>query len=590
MRRPPARESRLPQGSLAGCGRLSLCCLAPFFAARFFVRLVFGALAFVPASMVAATADDVLATAFRVRPYLQNPAPDGMTVRWLSEAETPGRLTVDGRTLVSEPVQADGLAYQGAESADRRHPAPPYLHSVRVTGLTASTSYPYAVEQNGETIKAILTTAPQPGAVGRGGSVRLFFLADSRTEPESRGSQVAWLPSTSLPGGPRPRWVRDTYPIDQTTGYRMNLALVAARAAESLRAGNPVLACLAGGLVASGGEQRDWDEFWRHTAGGLGSLASRVPLVAAMGDDEIFGGPASADLLADLGGHSGPASLQASRKFLTYFEHPDNGAADRRHMGRYHRVDFGPVTILSLDATNSGADGTDADTNLALDRAKTPHIPDLAEGSEQYLWLERELEDARDRRAICFVQVHQAPFSSGQHGRPAGAGEGQDALSGQPLRRLAPLFREHGVRAVFSGHDPQYEHSVVDGVHYFSVGIAGDELPPPHQGVVNERQVFVAHDHAPERWKGDSLEAGGKHYGHVEVDIRLADDPALPGRQRFVATITPVHVFPILDPEHPGDVMTWERREYDDILTFEAAAPTLTAPAESPSSLPQVLP
>ncbi|MFM1996408.1 MAG: hypothetical protein RLZZ111_795 [Planctomycetota bacterium] len=573
MRRTHAREARLPRGAPTTVVRLAL---------------VLAALSWAPA---ATDADDVMATAFRVRPYLQNPAADAMTIRWLSEAGDPGRVTVDGRTLISEPVRADALEYQGAEAADRRHPVPPWLHSVRVTGLAASTSYPYAVEQSGETIKAILTTAPQPGAVGKGGSVRLFFLADSRAEPESRGSRVAWLPSTSLPGGPRPRWVRDTYPVDQTTGYRMNLALVAARAAESLRAGNPVLACLAGGLVASGGEQRDWDEFWRHTAGGLGSLASRVPIVAVIGDDEIFGGPTSADLLADLGGHSGPASLLASRKFLAYFEHPDNGAADRRHMGRYHRVDFGPVTILSLDATNSGVDGSDADTNLPLDRAKAPHIPDLAEGSEQYLWLVRELEDARDRRAICFVQVHQPPFSSGPHGRPAGTGEGRDAHSGQPLRRLAPLFREHGVRAVFSGHDPHYEHSIVDGVHYFAVGIAGDELPAPHQGVVNERQVFIVHDHAPERWKGDVLEAGGKHYGHVEVDVRQVEDATIPGGRRFVATVTPVHVFPVLDPAHPGEVVTWERREYDDAVSFETAAPAVPPPADaSSSSTPKALP
>jgi hypothetical protein len=536
-------------------------------------------------------ADDVMATAFRVRPYLQNPAPDAMTIRWLSQAGDPGRVTVDGRTLASEPIRADALVYQGAEPSDHRHPAQPYLHSVRVTGLSASTSYPYAVEQNGETIKAILTTAPEPGTVGKGGGVRIFFLADSRTEPESRGSRVAWVPSTSLPGGPRPRWVRDTYPVDQTTGYRMNLALVAARAAESLRAGNPALACLAGGLVASGGEQRDWDEFWLHNAGSLGSLASRVPLVAAFGDDEIFGGPSSSDLLADLGGHSGPASLLASRKFLTYFEHPDNGAADRRHMGRYHRVDFGPVTVLTVDATNSGGDGTDTDTNIPLDRAKAPHIPDLAEGSEQYLWLERELEDARDRRVICFVQMHQSPFSSGPHGRPPGTGEGRDAHSGQPLRRLAPLFRAHGVRAVFSGHDSSYEHSIVDGVHYYAVGSGGDELAAPHQGVVNERQVFVAHDHAPERWMGDELEAGGKHYGHVEVDVRQIDDPAIPGGRRFVATVAPVHVFPVLDPEHPGEIVTWERREYDDVLTFEAAAPAAASlPNEPSSSPPQALP
>lgn len=514
-------------------------------------------------------------TAFRVRPYLQNPAADAMTIRWCSQSADAGRLTIDGRTLTSEPTLCNALDYQGAEAAEHRYPSPPHLHSVRVTGLAPATSYPYSVEQNGETIKAILTTAPRPGEVGKGGAVRLFFYADSDTQPESRESRVDWPPSTSMPGGPRPRWIRDQYLADEATGYRMNLALIASRAAESLREGNPVLASVVGDLVANGGEQRDWDEFWRHNAGMFGSLASRVPIVAAIGDNEMCGGPSSTDLLADLGGYSGPASLLGSRKFLTYFEHPDNGAADKRHIGRYHRVDFGPVTLLTLDSTNGGSDGTDSDTNHLLDRAKAMHIPDYAPGSEQHAWLERELADAKQRQAITFVQFHHAPFSAGPHGRAPGKGPGQDEHSGQPLRALAPLLRKHGVRAVFSGHDGMYEHSIVEGVHYYDVGIGGDSLRGPQEGVVNDRQIFLAHDHAPEHWNGNVLDAGGKHYGHIEVDVRRKEasegngDAGNAPPAEFTVTITPVYVFPMLDTDMTGEIVGWERREYDDILTFE---------------------
>jgi hypothetical protein len=389
-----------------------------------------------------------------------------------------------------------------------------------------------------------------------------------------------------MPGGPRPRWIRDQYLVDESTGYRMNLALIASRAAESLRAGNPVLASVVGDLVANGGEQRDWDEFWRHNAGIFGSLASRVPIVAALGDNEMCGGPSSTDLLADLGGHSGPASLLGSRKFLTYFEHPDNGAADKRHVGRYHRVDFGPVTLLTLDSTNGGTDGTDSDTNHLLDRGKAIHIPDYAEGSEQHAWLERELVEAQRRGAIIFVQFHHAPFSAGPHGRAPGKGPGLDEHSGQPLRAMAPLLRKHGVRAVFSGHDGMYEHSIVEGVHYYDVGIGGDSLRGPEEGVVNDRQIFIAHDHAPEHWNGNVLEAGGKHYGHLEVDVRRKEategkgDAANAPPAEFAVTITPVYVFPILDPEETGEIVAWERREYDDILTFDTgeSRPAPTAP------------
>jgi hypothetical protein len=509
--------------------------------------------------------ESAASSVFRVRPYLQHPAADAMTVRWFSHSSTAGTLAVDGKTLVSQPILCSELDYQGAEVSALRHPAAPFLHSIRVTGLDAATSYPYSVTQDGETIRAILTTSPREGDVGRGGGVRLFFYSDARAQPESRTSRADWPPSG---GAERPGWVGGRYPADETTAYRTNLALIAARSAESLRVGNPVVVSVVGDLVESGGEQRDWDEFWRHNAGEFGTLASRVPIVAAVGDHEMFGGPATTDPLTTLGGHSGPMSLLGSSKFLVYFEHPENGASDERHVGRYHRLDFGPVTLLTIDSTNGGADGGDADTNHLLDRDATPHVPDFGPGSEQRIWLARELADARRRGAITFVQFHHAPFSSGRHGRPPGSGEGRDEHSGRPLRELAPLLREHGVRAVFSGHDQLYEHSIVEGVHYYDVGIGGDGLPAPVRGVINERQIYAAHDHAPEQWDGDVLVAGGRHYGHVEVNVtRGAGDAGV-----FTVTIVPVHVFPVLDPDAPGGILTWERREYDDALSFQVDA------------------
>ena len=518
-------------------------------------------------------------SAFRVRPYLQNPAPDAMTVRWFSAAPDAGTLRINEQTLTSKPLPCPELDYQGPEPEDLRHAATPFKHTIRVTGLAPSTSYPYSVEQNGETLKAILTTSPPPGKVGKGGGVRLFFYADSETQPESREALTEWQPSISLPGGPRPRWVKGRYPADETTGYRTNLALIAARAAESLRANNPVLVSVVGDLVANGGEQRDWDEFWRHNAGGFGTLAARAPIVAAIGDREMCGGPSSDDPLSDLGGFSGPASLLGSRKFLAYFEHPENGATDKRHVGRYHRVDFGPVTLLTLDTTNGATDKGPDDTNHELDARTAAHVPDFGPGSEQFRWLERELADARTRGAITFVQCHHAPYSSGRHGQPPGSGKGFDEHSGQPLRGLVPLLKEHGVRAVFSGHDDLYEHSIADGVHFYVVGNGGDGLPVPLEGVVNERQIFLAHDHAAEHWKSNVLEEGGKHYGHIEVDVRR---PA--AGKGFAVTITPVHVFPILSPDTPGEIVTWERREYDDVLSFDTDGKPPAPAADVPPS------
>mgnify|MGYP003344862650 CR=1 FL=1 len=227
----------------------------------------------------------------------------------------------------------------------------------------------------------------------------------------------------------------------------------------------------------------------------------------------------------------------------------------------------------------SGSDAGPDDTNHLLDRKDAPHIPDYAPGSAQHEWLKRELASARERGAIVFVQFHHAPFSSGMHGRSPGRGDGKDAHSGQPLRSLAGLFKEHGVKAVFCGHDEMYEHSFADGVHYFTVGFGGDALAAPDAGHVNDRQIFVAHDHAAERWRGDVLESGGKHYGHVEVDVSRRENG--PG---FTVSITPVHLFPVLNPEKPGEVLDWERRTYDDVLSLEAEP--LPAGATEPATEP----
>jgi hypothetical protein len=52
----------------------------------------------------------------------------------------------------------------------------------------------------------------------------------------------------------------------------------------------------------------------------------------------------------------------------------------------------------------------------------------------------------------------------------------------------------------------------------------------------------------------------------VEVDVER--NTAGPG---FTVSIRPVHLFPVFDPAQPGTIATWERREYDDLVTFDAA-------------------
>ncbi len=495
---------------------------------------------------------------FRVEPYLQNPTSEAITLRWLSETSNAGSVTIDGRLFSSTPVRADALDYQADEPLDNRATGLPWLHTVRVSGLNPNSSYGYAVTQGSTTktgsVVTPLQSALAPG-LATGSGVRLFVYSDTETQPESRTSKVAWAEPT---GANRPAWVGGTYLSTETEGYTQNLAIVASRAAEAHALGRATMIALPGDLVESGGEQRDWDEFWRHSAGSVGTVASSTAIVPGLGNHDNYGGPGT------LGGYSPAAAAAAADKFLTYFEVPDNAASYADHTGRYHRVDFGPVTMLTIDSSNGGTQGTSTDTNFFLDNTLNPQIPDYMPGSEQYLWLESQLQSARASGQIVFVQYHHAAYSVGPHGAPAGSGTGFDTQSGQPLRALTPLLDAYDVAAVFSGHDEMYEHSLVDGIHFYDVGASGDGLRGPQADLSNPYQEFLAHTDAPELWSGDVLLSGGKHYGHLEIDVVLAESGL------WNVSITPVYAFPVLSPTNPGEILNWERRTYDDVVTFVA--------------------
>ena len=81
---------------------------------------------------------------------------------------------------------------------------------------------------------------------------------------------------------------------------------------------------------------------------------------------------------------------------------------------------------------------------------------------EQGAWIENALKAATEEWKVCYL--HHPLYSSGsRHG------------STVDLRaRLEPLFVEHGVQVVFSGHDHVYERiKRQNGIHYFVVGSSG---------------------------------------------------------------------------------------------------------------------
>ena len=72
-------------------------------------------------------------------------------------------------------------------------PGTPYLHQVRLTGLSPGAVYDYTVTQGATAISAEFHT---PSA---NQSVRFLVYGDSETEPESTGAHVSWTTPAAPP-------------------------------------------------------------------------------------------------------------------------------------------------------------------------------------------------------------------------------------------------------------------------------------------------------------------------------------------------------------------------------------------------------
>ena len=496
---------------------------------------------------------------FRVKPYLQNPDKHAVTLTWFSNESRAGQVVVTESTadetknsliFDSSPVLAQALTYHPAENQSKEicpMPLAPYLHQVRLTGLEAGKTYLYQVSQDNEQVEGTFQTSP-----GVEGPLRFIVYADSETEPESTGKHAAW------PGNDGSTSER-LYPVDQTTGYTQNLKVIEQR--------QPAFVAIAGDLVQSGGEQRDWDEFWAHNS----ELAASVFIIPALGNHDYFGGPGV------LGKYATEDSERAVGKYKTYFDLPGNGSGDENLAERYYVLNYGVVTLIVIDGTDSQPHRSKSDTNWRLKgEGDGGFAPDWQPGSEQHRWLENELQRAQSGSRFTFVMFHGAPWTSGVHGKPPGEQQDHDILSAQPLQSLTPLFLAYGVDAVFNGHDEMYEHSIVPGfevmpggdkrsheVHFYDIGIGGDGLRGPVDGVKNPHRRFLAHSDAPEVYGQDGvLLDGGKHYGHLEVNIGQGSDG------QWKAQLDAVYIFPLMAVD--GQVLGFERRLYDDSHTLIA--------------------
>jgi hypothetical protein len=496
--------------------------------------------------------------AFRVLPHLSSPHRGSLNVTWYTTGPEPGRLFLTGpdgtREFESVPEERPELTYSALEESERaRFPDMfanrVHRHRVFLDALAPDTVYRYAVEQDGDRYDNEFRTAPEKPR-----RIRLCVFADSETDPEGRTTHRGWPAGPQAEGSTGRPEGNDRYLLTETDGFRRNLEIMAGR--------DPDLLLVAGDIVQGGGYQRAWDEFFFHLAGKFGDLMGRVPLVAAPGNWENFG--------ARNGGYEPAAVASARRKFAAYFDGPDNGHGPHRNF--YHRIDYGPVTVITLDSSNALPDGTDNDSNIHIDASAYPgdDLVDAAPGARMWDWCLEQLADARAKGQVIFVQFHHIPYSGGTHSLPNSI-PGSTGQAGYVMRAYTPWFQKHGVAAVFCGHNETFEWSSVGDVQFFDAGVGGDGLGAPIDGQdprrANPWRRWTAFYDEPEMWEGKRLVRGGIHYGHLEVDVEKVD-----GRWRV--TYTPVHAFPLTGAD--GGVTGSERRE--------AAAPWSHFPGRPPSS------
>lgn len=553
-------------------------------------------------------------SSFRIFPYLQVNQ-QKVQIRWFGSENLPSTLEIkdnSGSVVFSGAISAvevpefyytqaeknqgiSGLANQSWIGADT------YFKYEKVISLQAGKSYQYTVNLGGQNFSSSFKTAP---SLSDWESVRFIALSDSETEPRGRVTNRAWYPGNPLIRlFPVPSAWKSAFGTTVEEGFELPNYMLSeekgfAENLKILKSRNPDFVLMPGDLVQGGAYMPGWDEFWRHTSGQLDQIFDRFPIIPALGNWEAFGGVNGSYGFNERGVFN---PVLGRLRFHRFFEFPSEDQ-DQKHRQSYYRTDYGPVTILTLDSSNGTPDqkrsdfsdsqkvknkemteiGTDTQENYTQAEYNSAGGSDLSgfgPGSPQYQWLEKNLELAQSQGRLVFVQFHHIPYSSGEHGVPINH-ELATGQGGVPMRILNPLFEKFGVIAVFAGHDELFERSFVDedgdgkGVHYYDVGVAGDGMRGVKRNWIssplqtldyNSFSKWTADQNSIEVWDNSGsnpvLLDGGKHYGHLEINVKKVKD----GNKTFAQIdFEPVYAFPVMNSQY--QLQRVERRVYNDPL------------------------
>ncbi len=188
--------------------------------------------------------------------------------------------------------------------------------------------------------------------------------------------------------------------------------------ADRLAALDPQFVLHTGDVIYPNGQADGYDPFFFKP---YRVLAQRAPIFPTLGNHDY--------------------GTQHGQPYLDAFYLPHNNPANTE---RYYSFDWGNAHFTALNF-NTGPD------------------PD------QLAWLKEDL--AASDKLWKFVFYHQAIYSSGPHG--------YESWVETKRRLLAPIFEQHQVDVVFSGHDHDYERTQpLNGVLYIVSGGGGGPLYP----------------------------------------------------------------------------------------------------------------